>query len=140
MADVYVYRFIGEDGSTEANGQSRRRATLETIKAIGDPIMESQIVVDDAELDSSGFFWGSVANDADPTENARNEIKSLHLRAAARDSEGRILADDDAADAARKYMLQLESRELRKQAKKLQAQCDADARDQCDLVGLSTPV
>jgi hypothetical protein len=37
-------------------------------------------------------------------------------------------------------MLQLESRELRKQAKKLQAQCDADARDQCDLVGLSTPV
>ena len=139
MADVYVYCFIGGDGSTGA-GQSRRRATLETIKAIGAPIMESQIVVDDAELDSSGFFWGSVANDADPAEHARNEIKSLHLRAAARDSEARILADGDAADAARKYMLQLESRELRKQAKKLQAQLDADARDQCGLVGFGTPV
>jgi hypothetical protein len=140
MADVYVYCFIGGDGSTEGNCQSRRRATLEAIKAIGDPIMESQIVVDDAELDSSGFFRSSVANDSDPTENARNEIKSLHLRASARDSEARILTDGDAADAARKYMLQLESRELRKQAKKLQAQCDADALDQCGRVGFGAPV
>jgi len=138
MADVYVYRFIG-DGSNEANGHTQRRATLETIKAIGDPIMESQIVVDEAELDSSGFFRGSVANDADSPEDARNEIKSLHLRAAARDREGRILADD-AAGAAHKYMLQLESRELRKQAKKLEERCDAGAADQCDLVGFGAPV
>jgi hypothetical protein len=139
MADVYVYRFIGGDSSTEANGHTRGRATLETIKAIGAPIMESQIVVDDAELDSSGFLWGSVANDADPTEDAWNEIKSLRLRAAARDSEARNLADG-AADAAHKYMLQLESRELRRQAKKLEERCDAGATDQCGLVGLGSPV
>jgi hypothetical protein len=138
MADVYVYCFIGGDGSSELNG--RRRATLETIKAIGDPIMESQIVVDDAELDSGGFFWGSVANDGDPAEDARHEINSLHLRAAARDNEGRILAGGDAADTAHKYMLHLESRELRKQAKKLEAQCDAEETDQCGRAGFGTPV
>ena len=127
MTDVYVYRFADWDGSTEPDVRSMRRATLETIKSIGDPIMESQIVVDDAELDSSGFFWDTVANDSHPTEDARNEIKSLNLRAASRDSEGLTLADDDAAGGARKYMLQLESRELRKQAKKLQKLCDEAA-------------
>src|ERR1700732_4835030 len=130
MTDVYVYCFIERDGSAQTNGHARPRATLETIKAIGDPIMESQIVVDDAELDSRGFFLGSVANDLRPSEDVRNEIRSLNLRAAARDSEALTLADD-AAGAARKYMLQLESRELRKQAKSLQRQCD-DAAAQSD--------
>lgn len=124
MTDVYVYCFIERDGPAQTNGHTRPRATLETIKAIGDPIMESQIVVDDAELDSRGFFMGSVANDSRPSEDVGNEIRSLNLRAAARDREAMILADDDAAGAAQKYMLQLESRELRKQAKKLQRQCD----------------
>lgn len=123
MTDVYVYCFIERDGPAQTNGHARPRATLETIKAIGDPIMESQIVVDDAELDSRGFFMDSVANDSRPSEDVRNEIRSLNLRAAARDSEALALADD-ADGAARKYMLQLESRELRKQAKKLQRQCD----------------
>jgi hypothetical protein len=123
MTDVYVYCFIETDGPAETNGHAGRRATLETIKAIGDPIMESQIVVDDAELDSRGFFLGGVANDSRPSEDVRNEIRSLNLRAAARDSESLAVADD-AAGAARKYMLQLESRELRKQAKKLQRQGD----------------
>jgi hypothetical protein len=126
MADVYVYCFIGRDGPAETNGHARPRATLETIKAIGDPIMESQIVVDDAELDSRGFFLGSVANDSRPSDDVRNEIRSLNLRAAARDSEALTVADD-APGAVRKYMLQLESRELRKQAKKLQRQCDEAA-------------
>jgi hypothetical protein len=134
MADVYVYRFVGWDGRNEATGWARQRATLETIRAIGDPIMESQIVVDEAELDSSGFFWGSVAGDSHSTEDVRNEIKSLNLRAAARDSEALTLADDDAAGAARKYMLQLESRELLKQAKKLQRQRDIEA-DESDNQG-----
>jgi hypothetical protein len=124
MTDVYVYCFIERDGPAQTNGHAGQRATLETIRTIGDPIMESQIVVDDAELDSRGFFMGSVANDSRPTEDVRNEIRSLNLRAAARDREAMILADDDAAGAAQKYMLQLESRELRKQAKKLQRQCD----------------
>jgi hypothetical protein len=133
MTDVYVYCFIERDGSAQTNGHAMSRATLETIKAIGDPIMESQIVVDDAELDSRGFFMGSVANDSRPSEDVRNEIRSLNLRAAARDSEALTVADD-AAGSARKYMLQLESRELRKQAKKLQRQCD-DAAAQTDGQG-----
>jgi hypothetical protein len=119
MADVYVYRFTGWDGLTQPDIK-RRRATLEKIREIGDPIMESQIVVDDAELDSDGFFCGSVANDPDPTEDLANEISSLNRRAEARDCEALKL--DEASGGAHKYMLQLESRELRKQAQKLQRQ------------------
>ena len=119
MADVYVYRFTGWDGPTESDVRSRR-ATLETIKEIGTPLMESQIVVDDGELDADGFFRGSVANDSDPTEDLTNEINSLNLRAAARDGEALNL--DEASAGARKYMLQLESRELRKQAQTMQRQ------------------
>ena len=138
MTDVYVYCFIERDGPAQANGHAGQRATLETIKAIGDPIMESQIVVDDAELDSRGFFLGTVSNDSRPSEDVRSEIRSLNLRAAARDREALTVVADDAAGSARKYMLELESRELRKQAKKLQRQCDdaaaqsghqADARE-----------
>ena len=44
--------------------------------------------------------------------------------ASARDREALTVVADDAAGSARKYMLELESRELRKQAKKLQRQCD----------------
>jgi hypothetical protein len=119
MADVYVYRFTGWEGPTLPDGK-RQRATLETIREIGDPIMESQIVVDDAELDAKGFFRGSVANDSDPTEDLTSEINSLNLRAEARDSEALNL--DEATSGAQKYMLRLESRELRKQALKLQRQ------------------
>ena len=116
MADVYVYRFTGWDGPTRPDIKSRL-ATLETIKEIGDPIMESQIVVDDAELDSNGFFYGSAANNSDPTEDLTSEIHSLNLRADSRDCEALKL---DEASGASKYMLQLESRELRKQSQKLQ--------------------
>jgi hypothetical protein len=118
LADVYVYRFTGWEGPMP--GVKRRRATLQTIKELGDPIMESQIVVDDAELDSNGFFCGSVANDSGPMEDLTNEINSLNLRANARDSEALKL--EEATGGAHKYMLQLESRELRKEAKKLQRQ------------------
>jgi hypothetical protein len=119
MADVYVYRFTGWDGLTQPESK-RRRATLETIREIGDPIMESQMVVDEAHLDSDGFFYGSVANDPDPAEDLANEISSLNRRADARDREALKL--DEASGGAHKYMLQLESRELRKQAQKLQRQ------------------
>jgi hypothetical protein len=136
MADVYVYRFTGWDGPTQSDVKSRR-ATLETIKEIGDPIMESQIVVDDAELDSKGFFYGGVANDSDPAEDLTSEIRSLNLRADARDSEALKL---DEASGASKYMLQLESRELRKQAHKLHRQqmqselAAAEAADHSDML------
>ena len=127
MTDVYVYRFIGRDGPADTKGRTRRRATLETIKDIGDPIMESQIVVDDGELDSMGFFCDNVANDPHSAAAMKNEIKSLNLRAASRDAEA--LNMDENAAGARKYMLQLESRELRKQAQKLQKQYEFAAAE-----------
>ncbi len=127
MADVYVYRFKGWDGPTESDVS--RRATLETIKEIGNPIMESQIVVDEAELDAHGFFRASVANDSDPTEHLTDEINSLYLRAAARDGEALNL--DEAKSGAHKYMLQLESRELRKQAQVLQRQEKQQKQSNC---------
>ena len=125
MADVYVYRFIGGDGSTEPDPRSRRRATLDTIKAYGDPIMDSQIVVDDRELDSEGFFYENAANDLN-SESSASEIKSLILRAASRDAEA---LDLDGEAGAQKDMLQLESRELRKQAQKLQKQYEFAAAE-----------
>jgi hypothetical protein len=127
MTDVYVYRFTSRDGPTDEDICSRQRATLEAIKGIGDPIMESQIVVDDAELDANGFFCGSVANDSHSTADVKNEIKSLTLRAASRDAEALNL--DEAAGGAHKYMLQLESRELRKQAEKLRRQYEFAAAE-----------
>jgi hypothetical protein len=127
MTDVYIYRFTCRDGPPDEDVRSRRRATLEAIKDIGDPIMESQIVVDDAELDANGFFCGSVANDSHPTAEVTNEIKSLNLRAASRDAEALNL--DEAAGGADKYMLQLESRELRKQAEKLKRQYEFAAAE-----------
>jgi hypothetical protein len=126
MADVYVYRFIGRDGLTKPDLRTRARATLDTIKALGDPVMDSQIVVDDGELDSEGFFYESVANDPNSEGSATGEIKSLNLRAASRDAEALNLDDEAGAE---KYMLQLESRELRKQAHKLQKQYEFAAAD-----------
>jgi hypothetical protein len=132
MTDVYVYRFIGRDDPPDLVG-SQRRATLETIKGIGAPIMESQIVVDDGELDAMGFFCDSVANDPHSTAAVTNEIKSLNRRAASRDVEA--LGLDDHASAAQKYMLQLESRELRKQAQKLQKQHEFAAAESGNQTG-----
>lgn len=125
MTDVYVYRFIGRDGLPMANARTRR-ATLETIKALGDPVMESQIVVDDGELDSDGFFCDNVANDPNADAALTKEIKSLNLRADSRDAEALDMGE---ASGAQKYMLQLESRELRKQAQKLRKQYEFAAAE-----------
>jgi hypothetical protein len=126
MADVYVYHFTGRDGSTLASAGLGRRATLETIKAFGDPVMESQIVVDDGELDSEGFFSDSVANDPNSDAAVTKEIASLNLRADSRDAEALDLGE---VAGPQKYMLQLESRELRKQAKKLRKQYEFAAAE-----------
>ena len=127
MTDVYVYRFTGWVGQPNENVPSKRLATLETIKQMGDPIMESQIVVDDAELDAHGFFCGRVANNSHPIDDVTNEIRSLSLRAESRDAEALMI--DETAGGAHKYMLQLESRELRKQAQKLQKQHELAAAE-----------
>ncbi len=51
MSDVYVYHFMRR-GPAGKNILSKRRATIETINGKGEAVMESQIVVDQTEVDS----------------------------------------------------------------------------------------
>jgi hypothetical protein len=121
MTDAYVYHFTGGENRSGERHASNRRATLESIKGNGEPIMESQAVVDASELDGGGFVLAAlVSNDSCAMSDLMAEIKSLELRAASRDREA--IALDDNADGERKYMLQLESRELRRQAMTLSKQ------------------
>lgn len=96
------------------------RATLETIKHIGEPVMDSQIVVDPTELDSSGFLVGRSVGGSHPNDELWGEIRSLNLRAASRDREAQQL--DENTQGSHKYLLSIESRELRNQAIRLQKQ------------------
>jgi hypothetical protein len=82
--------------------------------------MESQIVVDHTEVDDNGFLIGGVSNDAPPLDELWVQIRSLERRANSRHIEALIL--DENAEGTRKYMLSLESRELRAQALKLKKQ------------------
>jgi hypothetical protein len=119
MTDMYVYCFIAPDGSSGTdNALYMRAATLEAIKGRGEPVMESQLVVDDSEVDGEGFLlrFGVSTNEID---DLWSQIRSLKLRAESRDKE--VLTLDEEAEGQRKYMLQLESRELRAQAQKLTA-------------------
>ena len=120
--DAYVYRFKGLDGIGDEGSGDSRRATLDTLKGRGDPVMESQTIVDHSELDTEGFFASNSGNESPSVDNVTAEIKSLGLRSKSRDSEARDLLEND--DGQRKYMLQLESRELVKQAKRLSNQLE----------------
>jgi hypothetical protein len=120
MTDKYVYYFMRPGGSAGHSTLSKRRATLEAIKGKGEPVMESQIVVDHTEVDDNGFLIGGVSNDAPPLDELWVQIRSLERRANSRDIEALIL--DENAEGTRKYMLSLESRELRAQALKLKKQ------------------
>jgi hypothetical protein len=122
MPDAYVYRFKGLHGVTNHGPDDNRRATLDTLKGRGDPVMESQTVVDQSELDPEGFFASNSSNESQSVDNVTAEIKSLGLRSKSRDFEARDLAED--SDGQRKYMLQLESRELVRQAKLLSTQLE----------------
>jgi hypothetical protein len=147
MSDKYVYYFKEPPGSAGENTLSTRRATLEAIRGIGEPIMESQIVVDHTELDSNGFVSPQSGSDPSAANDLIAQIGSLELRALSRDSEALYLDDGD--DGKDKYMLSMESRELRKQARVLKAQGGApsahdhdDAREapRSDCVeGISSP-
>jgi len=119
MTDVYVYYFLHK-GSTGVEGVSKRRATLETIKGLGEALMESQIVVDQTEVDDDGFVRGHNGNESHPTDMLWSQIISLERRANSRDKEAILL--HEASDAKAKYLLTLESRELRKQANALRGQ------------------
>ena len=119
MSDVYVYYFIRRD-PVGKNILSKRRATLEAIKDQGEAIMESQIVVDHTEVDGHGFLIGGVGHEAHPMDELWAQIRSLERRANSRDSEA--LSLNESTEGDRKYLLSVESRELRKQAQKLRKQ------------------
>jgi hypothetical protein len=119
MTDRYVYYFMRPGGPGQST-LSKRRATLEAIKGKGEPVMESQIVVDHTEVDENGFLIGGTSNDAPALDELWAQIRSLERRANSRDIEALIM--DESPEGTRKYMLSLESRELRAQALKLKKQ------------------
>jgi hypothetical protein len=134
MCDVYLYHFIASNSPDGDKLLSVRPATLEAIKGRGEPVMESQIVVDHTELDAEGFLAAAAGSDSHKINDIAAQIWSLEVRAASRDSEAIASADE-----IEKYMLSLESRELRKQAALLKSQrtklmpgefgCRTDAKD-----------
>lgn len=117
MSDAYVYFFRIWNREGCGSNLSDRPATLEAIKGKGEPIMESQIVVDETELDCAGYYVGGVGEDSYVVNRLTAQIGSLEIRAASRDTEARNL--DERTESKDKYMLRLESRELRAQARRL---------------------
>ena len=126
MSDVYIYHFIPMNGEEREKPFSTRRGTLAAIKGRGEPVMETQIVVDHTELDQEGFLAARDGNDSNELDGVASEICSLEKRAASRDTAA--LASTDGIE---RYMLSLESSELRKQARALKnrhADSHADQR------------
>ena len=131
MSDVYIYHFITPTGPDGESRMSARPATLEAIKSRGTPIMDTQLVVDHSEVDGDGFLMATAANDSPALNDFAAQIASLHARAASRDDEAII--NTNGAD---QYMLGLESRELRKQARNLNIErtelVASEARDRAE--------
>jgi hypothetical protein len=119
VSDVYIYYFMS-NGANGENSVSLRPATLEAIKGWGRPLMESPILVDHTELDTDGFLAAGGASHE--IIDIAAQIWSLEVRAAARDNEA-----IDSTDGTEKYILGLESRDLRKQARDLKSQRIAHA-------------
>jgi hypothetical protein len=117
MTDMYVYFFKRSNGPPGEKLLSKRRATLEAIKNMGEPVMESQIVVDHTEVDGNGFLIGGVDDQLHPMDERWAQIRSLERRAHSRDCQARELKES--TDGRLIYMLSLESRELRSQAQRL---------------------
>ena len=118
MTDRYVYYFMRTCGPDGSSILSKRRATLEAIQGKGAPVMESQIVVDQSEVDGNGFLVGGASSDAPPIDALWAQIRSLERRAKSRDTVALTLRENDQD----KYMLSLESRELRAQVLRLKKQ------------------
>jgi hypothetical protein len=117
MSDVFLYYFLERSGPDREEKRSVRPATLEAIKGRGTPIMESQIVADQTELDAEGFLVAAFGTHSSPVNDMAARIWSLELRAASRENQAIV-----STDGVEKYMLDLESRELRKQAQCLKSQ------------------
>jgi hypothetical protein len=118
MPDAFVYYFLIRDRSTGRLVTSKRRATLAAIKSKGEPLLESQMAVDDSEVDAMGFLVSRSDGDGDPTGELWGEIRSLRLRAESREREAKQL--NDGMDRERKLMLCAEGRELRNRSDRLQ--------------------
>jgi hypothetical protein len=116
MSDMYIYYFTESTGPYGENALSARPGTLKAIKGRGEPVMASQIVVDHTELDEDGYLVPTLDNASHSSDDLASQIASLEVRAASRDREA-----IDCSDGVEKYMLSLESRELRKQARKLKS-------------------
>jgi hypothetical protein len=124
VCDVYIYYFKTSNGPNDRNILSTRPATLDAIKGRGEPVMESQIVVDHTELDADGFLLTARGNDSNAIDDIAFQIWSLEVRAASRDN-----AALASADRIEQYMLSLESRELRKEARNLKSRRTDKARE-----------
>jgi hypothetical protein len=134
MTDVYLYHFTWCDGATGENRVSVRRGTLEAIKGKGEPLMASQIVVDHTELDGDGFLRAGIGNESSEVNDLTAQIASLELRATSRDSQAQSMNDD--TEGRDKYMLSLESRELRREVRTLKSQrCELIADEADDSNG-----
>lgn len=118
MPDAIVYYFLIRDRSSGRLVSSKRRATLEAIKSRGEPLLESEMTVDDSEVDAMGFLVGRKVDSSDPADELWGEIRSLRLRAESREREASQLSDG--TDRERKLMLGAESRELRNRSDRLQ--------------------
>jgi hypothetical protein len=66
VSDVHVYYFLVWDRMAGEKMLFARPATLEAIAGRGEPVMESQIVVDHTELDAEGFLLANVGDDSHP--------------------------------------------------------------------------
>jgi hypothetical protein len=103
---------------------------------MGEAIMESQIVVDDTELDCAGCYVAGNKGGSHVVDDLSGQIWSLEARAASRDIEAMTL--DEGTKGKDKYMLSLESRELRSQARQLKnQQSDVFAHEDASRVEIS---
>jgi hypothetical protein len=118
MPDAFVYCFLIRDRASGRLVSSKRRATLEAIKSRGEPLLESEMTVDDSEVDASGFLIGRSVGGEDPADEQWGEIRSLRLRAGSRERETKQLSE--VTDRERKLILGAESHELRNRADRLQ--------------------
>jgi hypothetical protein len=60
VSDVYVYHFVPFVVGGAPTPRSLFAATLPAIEKLGKPIMESQPVVDESEIDGAGFLIASI--------------------------------------------------------------------------------
>ena len=117
-----VYYFMRPGGPAGAESRSKRRATLETIRGKGEPVMDSQLIVDHTEVDANGYLTGRASEDSHPSHELWAQARSLESRANSRDFEALKLGD---AGSDRQSALRAESRKLRDEARELRKRLSA---------------